>query len=63
MIALSYTLPEHGTVILISGLGLFALTAFLVRYAYHKGQIDQNNNGIPDALERLFKKDVTPAEK
>ena len=63
MIALSYTLPEHGTVILISDLGLFALAALLVLYAYHKGQIDQNNNGIPDALEEVLKKDLTPKEK
>lgn len=48
MIALAYTVPEHGTVILLSGLGLFALTALLVLNAYYKGQLDQNHDGIPD---------------
>jgi hypothetical protein len=63
MIALAQTLPEHGTLILLSGLALFALAALLVLYAYYKGQLDQNHNGIPDALERFSKKDATPAAK
>jgi hypothetical protein len=63
MIALAQTLPEHGTLILLSGLALFALAALLVLYAYYKGQLDRNNNGIPDLLERFVKKDVTPMAK
>ena len=52
MIALAETLPDHGTLILLSGLALFAVAALLVLYSYYKGQLDQNNNGIPDLLER-----------
>jgi len=63
MIALAQSLPEQGTPILLSGLGLFALAALLVLYAYYKGQLDQNNNGIPDLLERFFKNDLPPVAK
>ena len=28
-----------------------ALAALLILYAYHKGQLDKNHNGIPDFLE------------
>lgn len=52
MIVLSQALPDHATLIMLAGLGLYALTALLVLYAYHKGQLDQNHNGIPDALEK-----------
>jgi hypothetical protein len=52
MIVMAQTLPEHGTLILFSGLGVFALAALLVLYAYYKGQLDQNHNGIPDFLEK-----------
>jgi hypothetical protein len=52
MIVLAATLPGHGTAILLGGLGLFALAALLVLYAYYKGQLDKNHNGIPDFLER-----------
>ncbi len=58
MIVLAGTLPAHGTLILLAGLGVFALAALLVLYAYSKGQLDQNHNGIPDFLERGGK---TPA--
>ena len=51
MIVLAQTLPAHGTLILLAGLGVFALAALLVLYAYYKGQLDQNHNGIPDFLE------------
>jgi hypothetical protein len=52
MVVLAQTLPDHGTVILLGGLGVFGLVALLVLYAYHKGQLDQNHNGIPDFLEK-----------
>jgi hypothetical protein len=51
MIVVAETLPDHGTAVLLGGLGLFALAALLILYAYHKGQLDKNNNGIPDFLE------------
>jgi hypothetical protein len=51
MIIMAETLPDHGTAILLGGLGLFALAALLILYAYYKGQLDKNNNGIPDFLE------------
>jgi Transposase len=63
MIVLAQTLPTHGTLILFGGLVVFALVALLVLYSYHKGQLDQNNNGIPDLLEGFFKKDVPPPDK
>ena len=31
---------------------MFALAALLILYAYHKGLLDKNNNGIPDFLEK-----------
>jgi hypothetical protein len=52
MVVLAQTLPDHGTVILLGGLGVFGLVALLVLYAYYKGQLDQNHNGIPDFLEK-----------
>jgi hypothetical protein len=52
MIVLGQTLPDYGGLILVGGLGVFAVTALLVLYAYHKGQLDQNQNGIPDVLEK-----------
>jgi hypothetical protein len=52
MIVLAHTLPGHGATILIGGLVTFALAALLVLYAYSKGQLDRNHNGIPDFLER-----------
>ena len=55
MVVLAQALPGHGALILLSGLGLFALAALLVLYAYSKGQLDQNHNGIPDFLERPTK--------
>jgi hypothetical protein len=51
MIVLAATLPDHGTLILLGGLGVFSAAALLVLYAYSKGQLDRNNNGIPDLLE------------
>jgi len=38
-------------VTLFGGLGAFALVALLVLYAYHKGQLNKNQNGVPDLLE------------
>ena len=55
MIVLASALPSHGTLILLAGLGVFAVAALLVLYAYYKGQLDQNHNGIPDFLERAGK--------
>jgi hypothetical protein len=52
MVVVAQTLPDHGTLILLTGLGVFGLAALLILYAYHKGQLDQNRNGIPDFLER-----------
>ncbi len=52
MIVLANTLPDHGAVILLGGLGVFGLVALLILYAYYKGQLDQNRNGIPDFLEK-----------
>ena len=52
MIVVAATVPDHGTLILLGGLGVFSVVALLVLYAYHKGQLDRNNNGIPDILER-----------
>jgi hypothetical protein len=51
MIVLAQTLPGHGPLILLSGLAVFAVAALLVLYSYYKGQLDQNQNGIPDFLE------------
>ena len=53
MVVLAEALPGHGAIILVAGLGVFALAALLVVYAYYKGQLDQN--GIPDFLERSAK--------
>jgi hypothetical protein len=52
MIIAANTLPGHGAIILIGGLVTFGLAALLVLYAYCKGQLDRNQNGIPDFLER-----------
>jgi hypothetical protein len=52
MVVLAETLPDHGTAILLGGFGVFALIALLVLYAYHKGMLDKNQNGIPDFLEK-----------
>jgi hypothetical protein len=52
MVVLAQTLPDHGAVILLGGLGTFGLVALLILYAYHKGQLDKNHNGIPDELEK-----------
>jgi hypothetical protein len=51
MIVLAQTLPAHGPLILLSGLAVFAVTALLGLDSYDKGQLDQNQNGIPDFLE------------
>jgi hypothetical protein len=51
MVIVAQTLPDHGTMVLLAGLGLFALLALLVLYTYYKGQLDRNQNGIPDFLE------------
>ena len=52
MIVLAQALPDRGTLILLGGVGVFSVAALLVLYAYHKGQLDKNANGIPDCLER-----------
>ena len=52
MIVLATTLPDHGAIILLGGIGAFCLVALLVLYAYYKGQLDKNNNGIPNIWER-----------
>ena len=52
MIMLAQTLPNHETLILLGGLGVFGFVALLVLYAYYKGQLDKNHNGVPDFLER-----------
>jgi hypothetical protein len=51
MIVIAATLPDHGSLILLGGFGVFGLAALLVLYAYYKGQWDKNQNGIPDFLE------------
>jgi hypothetical protein len=51
VIVLAQALPGHGTLIVLGGLGVFALLALLILYAYHKGRLDRNDNGIPDFLE------------
>jgi hypothetical protein len=56
MIVLAQTLPAHGTFILFGGVAVFGLAALLILYAYYKGQLDQNHNGIPDFLERVAPK-------
>ena len=52
MVVLAQTLPDHGSAILLGGLGVFALSPLLVLYAYYKGQLDRNQNGISDFLEK-----------
>lgn len=52
MVVLAQTLPDHGTLILLGGVGVFAFVALLVLYAYYKGQLDRNHNGMPDLLEK-----------
>ena len=52
MIVLAQTLPGHEAAILLGGLGLFGVVSLLILYAYNKGQLDRNHNGIPDFLER-----------
>jgi hypothetical protein len=52
MIVLAHTLPEHGAMIFAGGMITFALAAVLVLYAYSKGKLDRDHNGIPDFLER-----------
>ena len=52
MVILAQTLPDHGSVILLGGLTVFALAALLVLYAYHKGQLDTDHDGIPDLLQK-----------
>ena len=39
MVVLAQTLPEHGAVILLGGIGIFGLIAVLILYAYYKGQV------------------------
>ena len=55
MVVLAQTLPDHGALILLGGLSVFALVSLLVLYSYHKGQLDKNHNGVPDFLERVGK--------
>jgi branched-subunit amino acid transport protein AzlD len=52
MIVLAQMLPDHGPLIFFSGFGVFAVAALLVLYAYHKGQLDKDGNGVPDFLEK-----------
>jgi hypothetical protein len=52
MVVLAQILPDHGGLIVLGGFGVFGLVALLVLYAYYKGQLDQNHNGIPDFLEK-----------
>ncbi len=51
MVVMAQTLPDHGGLVLGGGIASFALLALLVLYAYHKGKLDQNANGVPDFLE------------
>jgi hypothetical protein len=51
MIVFAQTLPGHGSLILFGGVGVFALAALLILYAYYKGRLDQNKSAIPDFLE------------
>ena len=52
MVILAQSLPGHEATILLGGLGLFGALSLLIMYAYNKGQLDRNHNGIPDILER-----------
>jgi hypothetical protein len=52
MVVLAQALPDHGPVILLDGIAVFGVVSLLVLYAYYNGQLDQNQNGIPDILER-----------
>jgi hypothetical protein len=56
MITVAAVLPGHEMLILgIAGIG-FIVVALALVYAYSKGKLDANHNGIPDFLEKL--KDV-----
>jgi len=59
MIVLAQTLPEHGTLILLTGVGVFAVAALLVLYAYYKGQLDKI---IPGLLHRSEEIHPAPSE-
>jgi hypothetical protein len=63
MIVLAQTLPEHGTAILLAGLGVFGLIALLVLYANHKGQLDKDRNGIPRAALHALRCAALPDEQ
>jgi hypothetical protein len=52
MIVVAETLPDHGTLVLLGGLGVFGVVFLLILYAYYKGQLDRNQNGILDILEK-----------
>jgi hypothetical protein len=52
MVVLAQVLPDHEGMILLGGFGVFGQVAALILYAYYKGQLDQNHNGIPDFLEK-----------
>jgi hypothetical protein len=47
MVVLAETLPDHGTLVLFGGLGVFTLAALLILYAYYKGQLDKNHPADP----------------
>lgn len=52
MIVLAAVVPGHEVLILsVGGIG-FVIVALVLAYAYHKGKLDANHNGIPDFLER-----------
>lgn len=57
MILTAAVVPGHETLILsVGGIGL-GILALVMGYAYHKGKLDANHNGIPDFLE---KRDASP---
>lgn len=52
MILTAAVVPGHEILILsVGGIGLVIVALVLV-YAYHKGKLDANHNGIPDFLEK-----------
>lgn len=51
MIVLAAIVPGNEGLILGVGLAVFAIACLLVLYAYSKGQLDKNKDGIPDFLQ------------